>query len=64
MDWMEIVLSALVLGLLVKTNLIEDRVKQLGEEAESESERRANDARDEGDAALDDRTQEHPSVQG
>ena len=64
MDWMEIVLSALVLGLLVKTNLIEDRVKQLGEEAESESERRANDARDEGDAALDDRTQEHPRVQG
>ena len=61
---MEIVLSALVLGLLVKTNLIEDRVKQLGEEAESKSERRANDARDEGDAALDDRTQEHPRVQG
>ena len=61
---MEIVLSALVLGLLVKTNLIEDRVKHLGEEAESESERRANDARDEGDAALDDRTQEHPRVQG
>ena len=64
MDWMEIVLSALVLGLLVKTNLIEDRVKHLGEEAESESERRANDARDEGDTALDDRTQEHPRVQG
>lgn len=42
MSWEVVVLYALVLGLLVKTNLIEDRVKKLGEDAEEKSERRAD----------------------
>lgn len=56
MDWMDVALSALVLGLLVKTNLIEDRVKKLSEEAKREPDRRAHDAGDEGDTAFDERT--------
>lgn len=37
--WLDIVFAALILGLLVKTNLIEDWVKKLGSHAEGESER-------------------------
>ena len=42
--WLDIVFAALILGLLVKTNLIEDRVKKLGSHAEGETERREHDA--------------------
>lgn len=38
--WLDIVFAALILGLLIKTNLIEDRVKKLGSHAEDETERR------------------------
>lgn len=51
--WLDIVFAALILGLLVKTNLIEDRVKKLGSHAESETERREHDACSERDPALD-----------
>lgn len=49
------ILTALVLGLLVKTNLIEDRVKKLGEHACEETEDRAEEAGSERDGALDGR---------
>lgn len=42
--WLDVVLSALVLGLLVKTNLLEERVKKLGEHAEKKSEGREDKA--------------------
>lgn len=45
--WFDIAISAIVLGLLVKTNLIEYRVKKLGEHAQEESEGREDDAGDE-----------------
>lgn len=51
--WLDIVFAALILGLLVKTNLIEDRIKKLGSHAEGESERREDDAGRERDRALD-----------
>lgn len=37
--WLDIVFAALILGILVKTNLIDDRVKKLESHAEGESER-------------------------
>lgn len=40
LSWMECVLSCLVLGLLIKTNLIEDRVKKLSEDAHKETDDR------------------------
>lgn len=51
--WLDIVFAALILGLLVKTNLIEDRVKKLGSHAEGESKRREDEAGRERDPALD-----------
>lgn len=52
-EWIDIALAALVLGLLIKTNLIEDRVKELGGDAQGETEGREGDARDESRASLD-----------
>lgn len=47
MGWLDIAIAALVLGLLIKTNLIEERIKKLGEDAERKAERRKDDAREE-----------------
>lgn len=44
MSWEIVVLYALVLGLLGKTNLIEERVKKLREDGEQESKRRIDRA--------------------
>lgn len=46
MSAIDAVLSALVLGLLVKTCLIEDRVKKLGEHARQETEEGGDDVPD------------------
>lgn len=46
MNAIDVVLSALVLGLLVKTCLIEDRVKKLREHAGEESEKGRDDVPD------------------
>lgn len=56
MSWFEFALGALVLGLLVKTNLIEDRVKKLGEHAHEEAEEGGDgDAGRECDSAFNER---------
>lgn len=47
MGWLDIAIAALVLGLLIKTNLIEERIKKLREDAERKAERRKDDAREE-----------------
>lgn len=42
MSWEIVVLYAVVLGLLVKTNLIEDRIKKLGKHGEEKPKRRTD----------------------
>lgn len=60
MNWEITALFALVLGLLVKTNLVEDRVKKLGEHGEKKSNRRVDGTDRHRQRRLDEGSHEPP----
>ena len=54
MRWIDFTFAALLLGLLVKTNLIEDRIKKLGYDTERKAEHRTRKCGGKRDSSLDD----------